>query len=84
MNAAFLEDTAPEEYRRKGIRRTVDRWTPKNGGGWIMMLLAALMTLQLVVRGAAHLNPAEAQPSYQFEQVSYSAELTRDHQCPAR
>lgn len=79
MNATYLEDTRPEEYRHGYFRRTYERWRPVNITGWAMFLMAALMTLQLVVRGAAYLSPAEAQPRY--EQVSYSAEV-ETLQCP--
>ncbi|MCR9222921.1 MAG: hypothetical protein NXH70_02530 [Hyphomonas sp.] len=79
MNAAYLEDTRPEEFKQRTyLRRTYERWRPVNVAGWVMMILAALMSLQLVVRGAAYLSPAEAQP--QIQQVSYSAEVETE-QC---
>lgn len=81
MNAAYLEDTRPEDFNRGFVRRTYERWRPVNIAGWAMFLMAALMSLQLVVRGATLLSPAEAQPQYQ--QVSYSAEV-ETLQCPVR
>ena len=83
MNSVYLEDTTPNEFERKSDKWSFQPWIPTNMGGWVMMILAGFMTIQLIVRGAELVSTAEAQPSYKFEQVSYSAELTRDYTCPA-